>query len=232
MEVSAREEILDNIRGALANNPNSPLDRENRLQRAKKWLDVHVRGIIPDRTAGGRRSSLALFCEKVKASQASVKKVKSTAKVVCAVQTYLRQHNLPQKVRMGRDRRLAAMNWNKVSGLEVAIGPSDGSDLVCVSHADGGVSETGTLILTSGPNNPSTLNFLSQNHIIIVRKKDIRKSYEGIWKMLRRKFGRGKFSRTVNMITGPSRSADIEQTLILGAHGPLNVHVIVIDDGS
>lgn len=230
--MSSREEILSNIRSSLADNENSPLVRESRMQVAQKWLDIHPRGIVPDRTLGGRRSSLALFCEKVIASEASVQKVKSSAKVVCAVQNYLRQNNLPQRVRMGRDRRLAAMNWRDQTGMEVTRGPSVGDDLVCVSHADGGVSETGTLVLTSGPNNPSTLNFLAQNHIIIVRKKDIRKSYEGVWKMLRRKFGRGKLSRTVNLITGPSRSADIEQTLILGAHGPLRVHVIVVDDGS
>ena len=41
-------------------------------------------------------------------------------------------------------------------------------------------------------------------------------------------YGKGQMPRTVNWITGPSRSADIEQTLLLGAHGPQRLHVIVV----
>ncbi|MEI9915983.1 MAG: LUD domain-containing protein [Methylovirgula sp.] len=39
---------------------------------------------------------------------------------------------------------------------------------------------------------------------------------------------RGAMPRTVNFITGPSRSADIEQTLLLGAHGPRALHIIIV----
>ena len=46
---------------------------------------------------------------------------------------------------------------------------------------------------------------------------------------LRARYGKDKMPRTLNLITGPSRSADIEQTLILGAHGPRKLHIIVVE---
>lgn len=229
--MNARETILANIKNSLSRTESSFLTRDERLKSATRRLSTHPRGIVPDLTSKSRRSSLALFCEKVIASQASLKKVKSYNKAGPAILDYLRQNNLPMRMRTGNDKRLAKLSWGKNAKPELLIGASGGLDETCISHAIGGVSETGTLILVSGPENPSTLNFLPENHIIVINKKDIRKSHEGIWKMLRRKFGKGNLPRTVNMITGPSRSADIEQTLILGAHGPLRLHVIVVDEG-
>ena len=95
------------------------------------------------------------------------------------------------------------------------------------SHAFAGVAESGTLVLTSGADNPTTLNFLPDTHIIVVAAADIVGDYETLWQKLRE---RGTLPRTVNWITGPSRSADIEQTLILGAHGPRRLHVMVVGD--
>jgi len=229
--MSAREEILANIRTSLISSFTATTTaRENRIIAAAGRVDSHPRGVIPARTSNPRSSSLALFCKKVIASQASLKKVKSYARAGPAIQAFLRQHNLPQILKTGTDRRLKKLVWEGKTSPEILVGPSSGDDLVAVSHALGAISETGTLLLTSGPENPTTLNFLPENHVIIVRKRDIRKSYESLWKALRRKFGKGNLPRAVNLITGPSRSADIEQTLILGAHGPLKLHIIIVDD--
>ena len=93
------------------------------------------------------------------------------------------------------------------------------------------VAETGTLVLTSGPDNPTTLNFLPDTHIVVVDAKDIAGDYETVWHArCARHYGEGALPRTVNLITGPSRSADIEQTLILGAHGPRRLHVMVVGE--
>jgi L-lactate dehydrogenase complex protein LldG len=147
--------------------------------------------------------------------------------VPAAVAEFLRGHNLSADLRIGEDLRLRAMPWAETA-LEIQQGPSIGGDLNAVSHAFGGVAETGTLIMTSGPENPSTLNFLPDNHIVVLSAKDITGDYETIWDKLRATYGRGQMPRTVNMITGPSRSADIEQTLLLGAHGPRRLHIIIV----
>ena len=89
-----------------------------------------------------------------------------------------------------------------------------------MSHAFGAAAETGTLILLSGPDNPTTLNFLPDNHIVAIDAERSRATTRRCWSACAQKFGTGAMPRTVNMVTGPSRSADIEQTLILGAHGP------------
>ena len=80
----------------------------------------------------------------------------------------------------------------------------------------------------SGADNPTTLNFLPETHIVVLESGDLVGTYEEVWTRLREKFGEGEMPRTVNMITGPSRTADIEQTLELGAHGPRRLHVIIL----
>jgi len=144
------------------------------------------------------------------------------------VAAYLRWHNLPLQIRTGHDSILAQLPWEKERTLERFVGPSDGNDAASLSRATAGVAETGTLVLLSGEENPTTLKFLPDTHIVLMQADDIVGDYETVWRMLRETYGPGKLPRTVNFITGPSRSADIEQTLILGAHGPRALHILVV----
>ena len=108
-------------------------------------------------------------------------------------------------------------------------GRAQAEDRVGLSHAFAGIAETGTLALVSGPDNPTTLNFLPETHIVVVEAQTIVGDYEAFWAKLRAAYGEGTMPRTVNFITGPSRSADIEQTLLLGAHGPRTLHILIVD---
>jgi L-lactate dehydrogenase complex protein LldG len=139
----------------------------------------------------------------------------------------LRSKNLPMHVRRGTDPRLESVPWQSEKTLEVSIGCSDGNQLASVSYGFKGVAETGTLVLISGADNPTTLNFLPEHHLVVIDAKDIVGDFETAWDALRKKFG-AKLPRTVNWITGASRSADIEQVLLHGAHGPKGLHVIVV----
>ena len=222
--MSARDDIFATIRRSLGVTGNEGIRRQivqDRLQRAPK-------GVIPARGQVDGAALLALFRAQAEAAFATVVELAAAAEVPEAVAAFLRDHNLPATIRMGDDLRLVAMPWGETS-LEVSRGRSDGDDLNAVSHAFGGVAETGTLIMTSGAENPSTLNFLADNHIVVVSAKDITGDYEAIWEKVRATYGKGRMPRTVNMITGPSRSADIEQTLLLGAHGPRRLHIIVVN---
>jgi len=147
-----------------------------------------------------------------------------------SVSNYLRNRNLPQALRMGDDERLASADWSQAPNLVCSKGPSDGTDLVGLSHAGAGVAETGTLVISSGAANPTTVNFLPENHIVVVKASDIEGDYETAFAGMREENGQGIMPRTVNLITGPSRSGDIEQTMLLGAHGPRSLHVIVVDE--
>ena len=222
--MSSRDTILASIRRSLHVQGDERIRQsivEERLERAPK-------GIIPTRGQLDAPGKLALFCEKAEGVQASVKRVASAAEIPAAVADYLRENNLPAAARMGDDPRLAGLPW-KDTALDVTVGRSNGLDLTGVSHAEAGVAETGTLVLTSGHENPTTLNFLPDNHIVVLQASDIAGDLETIWGRIRKKYGKGEMPRTVNCITGPSRSGDIEQTILLGAHGPRNLHIIVVE---
>lgn len=222
--MSARADTLANIRRAIGITGSEAIRTaavEDRLERAPK-------GLIPARGQVDGAARLALFKAQAEDKQASVEVLASTEEVPAAVARWLRDQNLPATIRMGADPLLAAMPWSSTT-LEVSGGPSLGDDLNAVSRAFAGVAETGTLVLRSGPDNPTTLNFLPDNHVVVVKAADVVGDYEAMWARLRKLHGKGEMPRTVNWITGPSRSGDIEQTLLLGAHGPRRLHVLVVE---
>ena len=190
-------------------------------------LSRHPRGVVPERGALSPRKRLNLFRDMLAEANGTLQEVASPDDVPVAVADYLRSKNLPLEIRRGADPRLEAIPWQNEKALEVSVGRSDGRQLAAVSHAFKAVAETGTLVLVSGPDNPTTLNFLPEHHIVVVDAKDVAGDYETVWDALRKKVGK-HFPRTVNWITGASRSADIEQVLLHGAHGPKGLHVLVV----
>jgi L-lactate dehydrogenase complex protein LldG len=188
----------------------------------------HPTGIVPERGQLPANERRALFLKMLTEASGSCDVVRSRDDVPGAIGNYLRQNNLPLAVRRGEDARLSALPWSREPMIDVSIGASDGRQLVSVSHALAGVAETGTLVLTSGRDNPTTLNFLPDHHIVVLDAADLAGDLETVFARLRETWGEGQLPRVVNMITGPSRSADIEQTLILGAHGPRRLHVVMV----
>jgi L-lactate dehydrogenase complex protein LldG len=223
--MTARADILSNIRRSLGvTGHEAP-----RLSAVADRLAQAPRGLMVARGNGPREQQIAVFREQALATLATLAEVDSAAEVPAAVADYLRSNNLPARIRMGEDPRLAAMPWAETA-LEIGKGRSDGKDLAGVNHAFGAVAETGTMVMVSGADNPTTLNFLPDYAIVVLRQSDVAGDYETVWSRLRETYGKGVMPRTVNWITGPSRSADIEQTLLLGAHGPRSLHIVMIRD--
>jgi len=222
--MSGREAVLGKVRRALG------VSGEEKPRRAtvEARLAVPLPNVIPARGQLPHEERIALFSLMAERVAATVRRLAGPHEVPAAVAEHLRRHNLPQVVRTGADPRLAALAWGSEPQLERLVGPSDGSDAVALSQAFAAVAETGTLALLSGPENPTTLNFLPDTHIVVLAAADIVGDYETVWRRLRTVYGNGKLPRTVNFITGPSRSADIEQTIILGAHGPRALHILVV----
>jgi L-lactate dehydrogenase complex protein LldG len=219
--MSAREEIFANIRRSLhVTGAEAPRRAavDDRLARSPT-------GVIPERGKGG----LATFVAEAQRSAATLAQVASPAEVPAEIARYLRELNLPATLRVGADARLSAMPWAETT-LEMSAGASDGHDLNAVSGAFAAIAETGTLALVSGPDNPTTLNFLPDNHFVVVFAGDVEGDMESVFAKLRARYGAGQAPRTLNLITGPSRSADIEQTLLFGAHGPRRLHIVIVNE--
>lgn len=221
---TSRDLILSTIRRSLSVTGTEP----TRLDIVQQRLARAPAGLIPARGQLPPAEQVALFVKMAEAVTATVQRVADLDAVPAAVADYLRAHNLPLRARRGADPLLARIPWERQGTIEILEGPSKGDDLVGLSHALAGVAETGTLVLASGPDNPTTLNFLPDSHIVVLEGKDVVGDTETVWERLRSRFGRGKMPRTVNLVTGPSRSADIEQTLLLGAHGPRQLHVVLV----
>jgi L-lactate dehydrogenase complex protein LldG len=221
--MSARDDILATIRASL----NVGSDDGARRAAVEARLQNTPRGIVPIRGQGDLSAQIATFIAEATRVQASIAELASAEDIPHEVARYLTAHNLPATLRMGADDRLTKLNW-LATPLGISSGPSAGDDLNGLSHAEAGIAETGTLCLLSGSANPTTLNFLPDNHIVILKRGDLVGDLESLWSRLRQRFGSGLLPRTVNLITGPSRSADIEQQMLLGAHGPRRLHILLI----
>lgn len=223
--MSARDTVLGKIRMSMRVQAS---DAERQKTVAARLAET-PKGVIPARAKLPKAGQIELFCAMAAQFGATLAQVSDYAAIPAEVSTYLRARNLPAAVRIGADKRLKKAKWDSEKHLDVRQGASDGGDLAGVSHAMAGIAETGTLALISGRDNPTTINFLPEHHIVVLRAADIKGDMESVWAMLRKTQGKGVMPRAINLITGPSRSGDIEQTIILGAHGPRALHVIVVD---
>ena len=221
----AREAVLSSIRHALGR---GSLEGEARTE-AERRLAAPAPNLIPARAALPRAERVALFIRMAEGAMASVAQVADASEVPGAVSDYLARHNLPSALAMAPDPALDACPWDERPMLAIRRGRAEAADAVAVTGAVMGFAETGTLMTASGPEHPSTLNFLPETHIVILPAERIAGSYEEGWTALRAKGG--ALPSTVNLITGPSRTGDIEQTIQLGAHGPRRLHIVVVGGG-
>ena len=199
--MSAREQILSKIRSSLQDGPGEAVRRAD----AAAHIASHRRHPTPGRVAGKGAGELhALFKDHLEALSTTVISVNSDAEVPEALSEYLRSSNLPQTVRRGHDERLTQIPWSNAPTLELHKGRGEPRDEVGLSHAVAGVAETGTVVLTSGADNPVTLNFMPETHVVVVRAEDVVGPYEDALQRVRDRAQSSGLPRTINMISGPS----------------------------
>jgi L-lactate dehydrogenase complex protein LldG len=102
---------------------------------------------------------------------------------------------------------------------------------ICISGADAAIAESGTLVLRSGTGRGRLASLLAPVHIAVLRHDQIVRGLGLALTHMQAKHGPNIFgdSSNLTLITGPSRTGDIEQTLTLGVHGPREIHVVIID---
>jgi len=227
--MSARAEILGRIRDAVG---------KGRAADAAQAVDAHLAAhrmnLIPARGQLAPDAKIELFETMAREASASLARVSSSAEVPEAIAAFLKHENLPSRIAMAPDPWLGAMGWERQPLLAIRRGRAEPSDDVGVTAAFAAIAETGTLMLLSGPNTPTTLNLLPETSIVVLRASQVVGAYEEAWARLRAarggEVGPVAMPRTVNFITGPSRSADIEQQLQMGAHGPRRLHIVLVDE--
>ena len=209
---TARHTILDTIRHSLGR---TKLDEVTRQQLLDRFThpNIHTQPAFEE-------SLIDKFLLQLEKAVGTVHQVESSIAIPNAVLDFLQKYHFPQRVVM--DAHLKSLAWP--AELDIAYRQALPDDKLSVTGAFAGVAETGSLVLLSSENSPTTLNFLPEAHIVVLFAQDIVAHIEDVWPRLREI----PTPRTVNFITGPSRTADIEQTLQLGAHGPKKLHVILV----
>ncbi len=230
--VTARDDILGGIRRGLRR---GPLPAETRAALEQR-IAVHRRNLVPARaTTLDDAARIDLFVAMAEEVQTTVARVSSETEIPAEVARYLAAENLPAELVMAPDPGLDAIPWHERPLLRIRRGRADPTDAVSLTPCLAAIAETGTLMLVSGADTPTTLNFLPDTHIVVLRAGQVVAGYEDAWDLVRdlvraRAGENGRsWPRTVNLITGPSRTGDIEQRIQLGAHGPRRLHIVLVD---
>jgi L-lactate dehydrogenase complex protein LldG len=220
----SKETILTAIRRGLRRGP-LPADQANML---RERMEHHPRQLIPARSRLPHAEQIELFARNVEKEFGTITRVAHDDEVPGAVADYLAEQNLPGQAVMAPHPALRAIEWSARPLLEIREGRAKETDMVSIQHGFAAIAETGTLMLPSAAERPTTLNVLTDTEIVVLRASRIVGAYEEAWDLLRLEIG--AMPRNVMLVTGPSRSADIEQSLELGAHGPRRLHIVLVED--
>lgn len=214
--MSARDNILRRVREARRAGPGPSAEEIRRVDER-----IRARPVGPRPVAGGDLSELFLRqCERMSSSVARVARMQE---VPASVSAFLAGKGLPLKAAAWPS--VAALDWTG-AGMSVEARPARDDDLVGITGVHLAIAETGTLMLLSGPDSHPVTSLLPETHVAIVPVERIEPAMEEAWVRTRREAG--LLPRAVNFVSGPSRTADIEGQLQIGAHGPFRVHVVVV----
>jgi L-lactate dehydrogenase complex protein LldG len=214
---AARAAIFSRIREA-QKRPPEPTPAE--LDEVRQYLANHAAGPRPDMGT----DPVARFRQQAERTSQTLDAVNSLDEVPAAAARYLAGLGLPAQAIAWKT--LDGLPW-QTSGLAVEFRKPVNDDLVGITGCFCAVAETGTLMLLSSPDTFSSAALLPETHIAVVPVSRIVPAIEDAFGLA--KAERGELPRATNFISGPSRTGDIEQTIVLGAHGPYRVHVILIN---
>lgn len=213
MSHNAREIILQRIQHSLHRKELTVEEKENIL---KREVPVYKNEMHSD--------LITQFIEKAKEVLTVVKETSSLDDVPTVISHILREEKLNPSLCISGD---IPIEWGNYAALSVQKRLPKIEDQATLTRCLCGVSETGTLVLLSSDQSPTTLYFLPLIHIVLLDKKMIVGSYEEAIQLIRAK---GLDSRLIHFITGPSRTADIEQTVQIGMHGPKKLYVLLLEE--
>lgn len=220
---TSRDAVLGRVRRALRHDG----DRGTARAAADAYVAAHVQGPRPTRPD----DLVAQFRQRATDMASTVESIASVADIPAAVARYVDALVLPPALAAQKSRQgvcwpeFAELDWQG-AGLQIEARPTLGNDRLGVTGCACAIAETGTLVFTTGAATPTASALLPDTHIAVLRADRVVAGMEDAFALIRRE--RQVMPRAVNMISGPSRTGDIEQTIVLGAHGPFRVHILVL----
>jgi L-lactate dehydrogenase complex protein LldG len=220
---AARNAILGRVRNALHKTGSDAAARAE----ADAYLAAHAQGPRPAMPG----DLVARFLQRATDMASTVERVESRSAIPAAVARYLDALDLPPELAAQKSHagvcwpEFADLDW-RGAGLAIEARPTSGHDRLAITGSFCAIAETGTLVLTTGADTPTASALLPDTHIAVVRAESVVSGMEEAFALVRA--ANGGMPRAVNMISGPSRTGDIEQTIVLGAHGPFRVHLLLL----
>lgn len=219
---AARDAVLARVRSVLGKS-----DRRAARADADAHVAAHAHGPRPAMPADLVRR----FMGRAADMESSVERIAERGAIPQAVARYVSSLELPPELAFQQSRagacwpEFADLDWAS-AGLAIEARPTTGEDRLGVTGTFCAIAETGTLVVLAGADTPTATTLLPDTHVAVVRAERIVSGMEEAFALVRSE--RGRLPRAVNLISGPSRTGDIEQTIVLGAHGPFRVHILVL----
>ncbi len=214
---ATKERVLEAVRRSLRRAGPLP-------ESVRAGLDRRLATPIPNPKPALCEDPVSLFVRKANAAHTRTSMAPTLAGVSEVVVRHIEHHGLDDAIVVAPG--LEGVRWS--NRLAVERRAARGSDRLSVTGAFAGIAETGSVMLLSGPESPTTLNFLPEDHIVVLRESRIVAHLEDAWALLREE--RESMPRTVNLICGPSKTGDVELEILEGAHGPRRFHVVVVQE--
>ena len=211
---SARERVLGRVKTALGRE-HSEASADNLPDDVVQRLANHRRHTLP--ALGEDLVQRAI--EQMEGVLISVVRLQSSDDVVEAVRFWRESEGIEGGLSVSP--ALSNLNWPEGTHS----GPATGIETTSVTPCAAAVAETGSLALVSSADTPATLNFLPENHAVVLYENQIVPHVDDVFPLLRQL---SPMPRALNFVTGPSRTGDIEQTIEIGAHGPRRMHVLLL----
>jgi L-lactate dehydrogenase complex protein LldG len=220
---AARDAVLANVRKALGRSGPSDAARAE----AQRYLAARSQGPRPAMPV----DLVERFIARATDMASTVERIGALHDVPGAVARYIDGLALPPALAAQKSHdgvcwpELAGLDWAG-AGLRVEPRPTQGADRLGVTGCFCAIAETGTLVFTTGADTPTATLLLPDTHVCLVRADQVVSGMEEAFARVRA--GHAAMPRAVNFVSGPSRTGDIEQTIVLGAHGPFRVHILLL----
>lgn len=224
---ASRDAILGRVRRALHKTGSDDAPRAD----AEAYLAAHGQGPRPAMPA----DLVARFMQRATDMSSTVERIDSTAAIPAAVARYIDALDLPPALAEQKSHagvcwaEFAGLDWLG-AGLDIEARPTTGHDRLGITGSFCAIAETGTLVFATGGATPTATALLPDTHVAVLRADRIVSGMEEAFALVRAadRTNGTAMPRAMNMMSGPSRTGDIEQTIVLGAHGPFRVHILLL----